>query len=512
MVMSRPAGVEGGTPVLAVSGLVRSFEGVRAVRGVSFELWAGEIVGLVGENGAGKSTLVKVLTGVNQPDRGDIQIHGTRVRLTNPRLARQLGIAAMYQEPLIFPDLNVAENIMVGRQRARHGLIDWRQTRRDAQSQIDRLGLHLDLDRSGRELSVAQRQLVEIVKALSQGAKVLILDEPTAVLSSRETESLLRIVRNLRDDGVGIVYISHRLDEVMGLTDRILVLRDGQKVVELRTAETSLAELIPYMVGRELSALIPDRTGSPGEEVVLKVDHLTHRGNFEDISFELHRGEVLGVFGLVGAGRTELAQSLFGIDPVDGGEITLMGKRFHPKSPRKATRAGIAYVPENRLLNGLIASFPIRLNLVMSIWDLLAKFGVVRTNLINRRSAELAERVKLQKGSPNRLGSALSGGNQQKVVLGKWLATGPTVLILDEPTHGIDVGAKTDVLRSVDELAASGVGVLLISSEIEEVKGMADRVLVLHQGSVGGTFKTPVSSEALLQAAYGLHSASGVAS
>lgn len=496
--------VESTGPVLEVRDLVRSFEGVRAVRGVSFALHPGEIVGLVGENGAGKSTLVKMLTGVTQPDSGTILLRGTPVRLTSPRAARAAGIAAMFQEPLIFPDLDVTENIMVGRQPAHFGLVDWKATREEAERGIKELGIPLNPRQLGRELSVAQRQLVEIVKALSHGATLLVLDEPTAVLSAREVSSLLRIVRSLRDNGTSILYISHRLDEVMELTDRIVVLRDGQKVVDLRTSETSMGELIRYMVGKELTALIPPRSAPPGPEVVLKVDHLTRSGYFEDVSFELHRGEVLGLFGLIGAGRTELAESLFGIAGIDSGTITLEGHRFQPRSPRHAIASGLAYAPENRLLNGLIASLPIRLNLVMSIWHLLSRLGMVRDRLMRRRADGLAQQVRLQRGDPGRPASTLSGGNQQKVVLGKWLASSPKVLILDEPTHGIDVGSKSDVLSSVDRLAASGVGVILISSEIEEVKGMADRVLVMHAGSISGEFQTPVSSELLLSAAYRL--------
>ncbi len=482
----------------------RSFEGVRAVRGVSFALHGGEVVGLVGENGAGKSTIVRMLTGVTQPDGGTIWIRGQRRRLSSPRAARAAGIAAMYQEPLIFPDLDVAENVLIGRHASRWGVVDWKATRARAGQLVDQLGLDLDLRMLGRDLSVAQRQLVEIVKALSLGAETLILDEPTAVLSTREVAALLRIVRALRERGVALLYISHRLDEIMNLTDRIVVLRDGHKVAELQTAECSLGELIRHMVGRELSALIPARSKRPGTDAVLEVEGLTHRGFFHDVSFRLLRGEVLGFFGLVGAGRTELAQSLFGIDPIDTGTIRLEGHPFRPRSPRYAAGHGLAYAPENRLLHGLVAAMAIRLNVVMPIWNLLAWMGMVRDRRLRRTAAELGERVHLQRGRQSRPASTLSGGNQQKVVLAKWLASRPKVLILDEPTHGIDVAAKGDVLRSVDELAAAGVGVLLISSEIEEVRGICDRIVVMRHGTVAAEFATPVASDEVLAAAYGV--------
>jgi rhamnose transport system ATP-binding protein len=493
------------SPAVELHDIRHGFEGVQALRGVSFDVGAGEVVGLIGENGAGKSTLVKILTGVLQPDEGTLLLHGEQVRFANPRAARHAGIAAMYQEPLIFPDLSVAENIFVGRQPSQSGFVDWSDMNDQARASLQRLGIELDPRTPARELSVAERQLVEIAKALSLGARIVILDEPTAVLSAREVDRLLEIVRRLRDHGITLIYITHRLDEVLQVTDRVVVLRDGEKVADVRTAETSIRELVRSMVGQELAALEQRRREQkPSEVVVLDVRGLTRYGYFEDVSFQVRRGEILGVFGLVGAGRTEVAQALFGIDPIDAGEIVLEGRPFVPRSPRQAIRSGVAYLPENRLLNGLVAPLSIRLNMTMTIWQLLARLGIVRERPIDRSAEDLAHRVRLQRGDRRRPASMLSGGNQQKVVLSKWLATHPKVLILDEPTHGVDVGAKADVLRIVLEHANEGVSVVVISSELEEIQDLSDRIVVMRAGTIRGEFTTPVEKDDVLTAAYGL--------
>jgi rhamnose transport system ATP-binding protein len=493
------------SPVVELRGVRHGFEGVQALRGVSFEVGAGEVVGLIGENGAGKSTLVKILTGVLQPDEGSLLLHGEPVRFASPRAARHAGIAAMYQEPLIFPDLSVAENIFVGRQPSRSVFVDWSAMQEQAHGFLRRLGIELDPKTPARDLSVAERQLVEIAKALSLGAQIVILDEPTAVLSAREVDRLLEIVRRLREHGITLLYITHRLDEVMQVTDRVVVLRDGEKVADVRTAETTMRDLVRSMVGQELAALEQKRRDAqPSEEVMLDARGLTRYGYFEDVSFQVRRGEILGVFGLVGAGRTEVAQALFGIDPIDAGSIVLDGRPFAPRSPRHAIRSGVAYLPENRLLNGLVAPLAIRLNMTMTIWSALARLGIVRERPIDRSVDDLARRVRLQRGSRRRPASTLSGGNQQKVVLSKWLATHPKVLILDEPTHGVDVGAKADVLRIVAEHATAGVAVVVISSELEEIKDLSDRVIVMQAGTVSGEFATPVDEDRVVAAAYGL--------
>lgn len=490
--------------IVELHAIYHSYGSVETLRDVSFSLAAGEVVGLVGENGAGKSTIVKILTGIIQPLKGSVLVQGKRLVLAHPRAAREAGIAAMYQEPMLFPDLSIAENIYAGHQQTRWGTIVWGQMEREARLLLAQLDLPLDPQTPVNQLRVAERQLVEIAKALSSGARLLILDEPTAVLSMREVDALYKIVHDLKVRGVTILFISHRLEEVYQWTDRVIVLRDGQKVAEKATADVTIPDLIHDMVGRELSTLYPKHPAKIGD-TILEVRGLTHKGYFEDVSFTLRQGEILGLAGLVGAGRTELAQSLFGIDPIDAGQIVLAGYRFHPRSPRHAISCGLAYLPENRLVHGLVATMTIPLNASMSVWrKLLSWFGILPVGRMNRLSDRLSQRVRLQAGRRDRIVSMLSGGNQQKVVLAKWLATEPRVLILDEPTHGIDVGAKADILTIISELAQAGVGILFISSEMEEVRSMCDRLVVMHEGHVMSIFDSPVDSKTVMAAAAGL--------
>lgn len=491
-------------PVVELRGIHHRYGGVRALSGVDLTLHAGEVVGILGENGAGKSTLVKILTGVIRPSRGEILIDGEPHRLASPRAAHERGIAATFQEPMVFPSLDVAENIFAGRHPSARGLVRWGDLYAQAQQVLDELGVKLDARTSVYQLGIADRQLIEIAKALSSGARVLILDEPTAVLSAREIDALFEIVRRLRARGVALMFISHKLDEVRQITDRIVVMRDGRRVAERLNREVTIPELIRLMVGREISDLFPARPANPGEPV-LEVRGLTRAGYFEDVSFSVRRGEIVGFAGLVGAGRTEVAQAIFGVDPIDRGEIRLDGLRFVPQSPRHAIKCGVAYLPENRLVHGLVPTMRVPLNMTMSIWPkLVGWLGVFRTREMRRRTHELARRVELQAGRINELVSKLSGGNQQKVVLGKWLAASPCVLILDEPTHGIDVGTKSEVLRIVAELAGSGVAVMLISSEMEEVRAMSTRLIVMRQGRIAAELDCPVDSDTVMQAAAGV--------
>ena len=496
--------------VVELRNISKWFGGVHALKGVSLGLRPGEVLGLLGENGAGKSTLVKILAGVITPSEGEIIIDGQRRHLRSSREARTLGITATYQEPMVFPTLDVAENMYAGRLPKKSRLVDWSAVYARAEETLGELGVELDVRTPVSHLGVADRQLVEIAKALGAGARVLILDEPTAVLSSREIDRLFGIVSRLRDRGVALMFISHKLDEIQAITDRVVVMRDGQWVAERKTADASVAELIRLMVGREMSSLFPERPGTPGK-IVLEVNGLSRDGYFEDVTFSVRSGEIVGFAGLVGAGRTDVAQAIFGIDPIDRGSITLDGLAFTPRSPRHAVSCGVAYLPENRLVNGLVPSMDVPLNMTMSIWPTLVnRLGVFRTQEMRRRAAELARRVELQAGRIDQLVSTLSGGNQQKVVLAKWLAASPRVLILDEPTHGIDVGTKSEVLRIVADLARSGVAVILISSELEEVCAMSTRLFVMRAGRLVAEFDGDTDRDAIMRAAAGAVEAGAV--
>jgi rhamnose transport system ATP-binding protein len=487
--------------VVELRGIAHSFDGVMALRGVDLAIRPGQILGLVGENGAGKSTLVKILTGVVRPDVGTILVDGVPERLSNPRSAHDLGIAATFQEPMVFPDLDVAENVFATRHPARLGVVRWREVYERTRDVLEELGIDLDPSTPVSHLGVADRQLIEIAKALTSQARVLLLDEPTSVLSNREIGTLFGILRSLRDRGLGLVFISHKLDEVMEVTDRVAVLRDGMKVAEAPTAEISVDEIIRHMVGREVGELFPEPPRKAGE-VVLEVKGLTRKGHFQDVSFKVRKGEILGFAGLVGAGRTEVAQVLFGVDRYDSGEIMLEGLPFHPRSPHHAIKCGIAYLPENRLANGLVAGMRVPFNITMPAWDEIAtRWGRFRHRVMHRRARQLAERVELQAGRLGQLTSALSGGNQQKVALGKWLNDPPKVLILDEPTHGIDVGTKSEILRIIRDLVAEGMAVVLISSELEEVRSVSTRVVVMREGRVVAELPTPVDAATILRVA-----------
>ena len=469
-------------PVLELRDVDKSFGAVRALQGAHLALHGGEAHALVGENGAGKSTLVKILTGVHTADHGEVRLDGAPVDFASPADARAAGIAVIFQEPTLFPDLSVAENIFMGRQPTRaFGRIDHEALVTGAEALFDRLGHRLDPRRPARGLSIADQQLVEIAKALSFDARVLIMDEPTAALSGVEVERLFAVARSLRESGAAILFISHRFDEVFDLCDRVTVMRDGQHVSTDPIADLTVEEVVRRMVGRDVEALFPKVDAELGE-VALQVDGLTREGVFSDISFTVRRGEIVALAGLVGAGRSEVVRGIFGVDDLDAGTVTVNGQPLRPGSPSAAMAAGLALVPEDRRQQGLVMAQSVERNTTVTRRRHLARFGLLGGGREREWASRWTSRLQVKTASLRSPVSTLSGGNQQKVVLAKWLSTDPAVLIVDEPTRGIDVGTKAEVHRLLSELAGQGLAVLMVSSELPEVLGMADRVLVMHEG------------------------------
>jgi rhamnose transport system ATP-binding protein len=492
-------------PLIQLRGLSKSYGGVQAVADVSFAIERGSVHALVGENGAGKSTLVKLLTGVIQPDEGDIAINGAVERIADPPAAHRLGIVAMYQEPTVFPDLTAAENIFAGRQPlGRLRTVDWRGMRVEAARLFRELGVDLDPSVPVRGLGVADRQILEIAKALSSSARLLIMDEPTAALSPNEVDNLFKTVRQLRDRDVAVVFISHRLEEVGAIADAVTVLRDGRHVATRPATEVSHGEMVRLMVGRSLDQLFPKEQAEIGD-VILRVEGLGRRGVFSNVSFELRRGEIVGLAGFVGAGRSEVARAIFGIDHPDTGELWIDGRRFRPRSPRAALSRGLAYLPEDRLQQGLVQPMSIAINTSMAVLPDLTPGGVLRPRRERALARRFMEQLRIKATSPAQVVRGLSGGNQQKVVLSKWLAADPSILILDEPTHGVDVGTKADVHRTISHLAAQGLTILLISSELPEILGMSDRILVMREGRLVAEFtRAEATQERVIEAAAGV--------
>jgi rhamnose transport system ATP-binding protein len=487
-------------PVFRMQHISKSFGGVQALRDVHFEIRPGEVHALLGENGAGKSTLIKIMTGVHQPDAGELFLEGQPILFGNTREAQSHGIAAIYQEPSLFPDLDIAENILVGRQPVGRGGVDWKQMYQEAGELLRRLGRALDPRTRARDLSVAQQQVVEIARALSVDAKVLIMDEPTSSLTLGEVEDLFAIVRQLRAAGAAVVFISHRLEELFALADRVTVLRDGAYVGTRAIAEVSTDDLIRMMVGRTLDELFPKQSVEAGE-VALEVEGLGVEGSFSDVSFALRRGEILGVAGLVGAGRTNLARALFGIEPATAGTIKIDGKVISIRSPEAAMALGIGYVPEDRKEHGLVLAMSVADNITLPVLPAFARMGWLDRRRELRAAAAASERLAVKLADVGQPAGQLSGGNQQKVVLAKWLGTQPRVLILDEPTRGIDVGTKAAVHRLMSSLAAQGMAILMISSELPEVLGMSDRIMVMREGRVTGQFSRAEATQEKVMAA-----------
>lgn len=490
-------------PILRLQHISKSFPGVQALQDVDFDVYPGEVHALLGENGAGKSTLIKIMSGVYQPDLGTLHINGQPVTFSNPREAQAHGIAVIYQEPMVFPDLNVAENIFIGHE-GRGGVVNWRRMYKDAEDILAQIGVALDPRRQAHGLTLAMQQTVEIAKALSFNARVVIMDEPTASLSAHEVGQLFRLTRILRERGVAVLFISHRMDEVFEIADRVTVFRDGQRISSKPIAEVTRDGVIHDMVGRKLEAFFVRHDHERGD-LLLSVRGLGKTDVFADINFDLYRGEVLGFAGLVGAGRTDVGLALVGIEPADSGEIVLDGQPQQVRSPEAALKLGIAYVTEDRRQLGLILSMSITANITLpKLRDYLTALGVIRGKAEQTTAHDYRERLSIRTPSIWQDAGKLSGGNQQKVVLSKWLNTQPRLLILDEPTRGIDVGAKAEVHHIIDELAMGGLAVILISSDLPEVLAMSDRILVMREGRQMGIFsREEATQEVIIKAAMG---------
>jgi rhamnose transport system ATP-binding protein len=492
-------------PLLTVSNVTKSFGGVRALKGVSFELEPGEVHALVGENGAGKSTLIKLITGAHTPDSGEIALNGQHLSRLDPASARKMGIAVVYQQPALFPDLTVTENISL---RLEHGglmrLLSWGKRRRKTVELLARVGAEISPDAMIRDLTMPQQQLVEIASALGSDAKVLILDEPTASLTDREVNNLFGVIRQLRSEGVGMIYISHRLEELPAIADRVTVLRDGIGIGAKSMAEVDRAELIRLMVGRELSAVFP-KTQVPIGKPVLQTQNIScSASGVRNVSLTVHAGEILGLAGLVGAGRTELARVLFGLTPSDGGSILLNGEPARIDSPQAAIARGIALVPEDRRRHGVVLEMSVAQNTTLAILAKIARGGLIDFGKEHELAQSFVDRLGTKTPSVDSAVGNLSGGNQQKVALSRWLAADPKVIILDEPTQGVDVGAKSEIHKLMSELAGRGLAIIMISSELPEVLGMSDRIAVMHGGAVMGIVdRADATQERVLELAMG---------
>lgn len=491
--------------VLRTAKVSKSYDGVHALRGVSFELAAGEVHALVGENGAGKTTLIRIITGAVSPDSGEVLFNDSVIRDNSPALSKTLGIAAIYQQPALFPELSVAENIALGLEKtAAWRRINWKERVVLATTLLKRTAANIDPEKTVSELTMPEQQLVEIARALGSDAEVLIMDEPTASLAETEVQNLYKVIRSLRDSGVGIIYISHRLEELAAVADRVTVLRDGAVVKTFSMRETNARELINLMVGRELSDVFPKREVEKGD-VVLELRHLGCSTNgIKNISLSVRAGEIVGLAGLVGAGRTQLAQTLFGLEPADSGEILLRNRLANIQSPDQAIALGIAYLPEDRRKHGVLLDMPVSTNITLASLKKFSHQLALDTQRETEVSAECVRRLSIKTPAVYSLVSTLSGGNQQKVALGRWLETQPSLLILDEPTQGIDVGAKAEIHSLMCDLAEQGVAIIMISSELPEILGMSDRIVVLRGGMIAGVLdRNEATQEEIMSLAVG---------
>ncbi len=467
-------------------GICKSFGANKVLGGVNLHVRPGEVHALMGENGAGKSTLMNILTGIHRADAGTIMVDGKEVTFKNNKDAEEHGIAFIHQELNIWPNLSVLENLFLMNQpKTRFGTIDFKKMREMAEAKCQEIGIDLPLDEIAGECSVGQQQMTEITRSLMLDAKTVIMDEPTAALTERETDRLFEVMKKLKNKGVSIIYISHRMEEVFANCDTITVMRDGQTISSRPTEETNMDQIVGDMVGRVMSEYYPARTNVPGDEI-FRVEGFTQPGVFRDISFNLRKGEILGVAGLMGAGRTEIMRAIFGVDPHESGKLYFEGKEIHIKNPRDAIRHGFGFITENRKTEGLILDFSIERNIALPSEERLAQSHVINDKKEFDFSSELSKRLGVKAQDINLPASTLSGGNQQKVVIAKWVGMHPKLLILDEPTRGIDIGAKKDIYDLMNELTARGVSIIMVSSELPEVIGMSDRILVIHEGRAAG--------------------------
>ncbi|HZQ10278.1 MAG TPA: sugar ABC transporter ATP-binding protein [Anaerolineae bacterium] len=491
-------------PILEMRNISKRFDTTQALDDVSLALYPGEIHALLGENGAGKSTLIKIMTGVHPPDRGEMLLDGKPLTLNSPVEAQAYGIAAIYQEPMVFPDLNVAENIFITH-RTRSPFVNWGKMYRDAEEILSQLDVKLDVHESARGLTLAAQQTVEIAKAISLKVRVLIMDEPTASLSAHEVRQLFKLANTLKQQGVAILFISHRMEEVFEIADRVTVFRDGKRISSKPRAEVTPEGAIRDMVGRQIDELYGEHATHARSDVLMSVRGLGKQNTFDNITFDVHRGEVLGFAGLVGSRRTDVGLALFGVEPADVGEITFEGKPVQITSPQQALQTGIAYVSEDRRALGLVMPMSITANISLPMLrEYLSALGIINFAAETRTAQQFRERLAIRTPTVQVPVAKLSGGNQQKVMLSKWLNARPQLLILDEPTRGIDVGAKAEVHHMIRDLAAQGLGIILISSEMPEVLGMSDRVLVMREGRQMGIFnRAEATQEKVLAAAMG---------
>lgn len=489
--------------ILELHHITKTFPGVRALDDVHFDLKPGEIHALIGENGAGKSTLIKVITGVYQPDAGQIIFNGTPVEIRSPADSQRLGIAAIYQHVTCYPDLSVTENIFIGHEKIQPltRKIDWKDLHGRAEELLARLDADFDPRALMGNLSVAQQQIVEIAKALSSNARIIIMDEPTAPLTNRESEDLYRTTESLRDKGVSIIFISHRMEDMYRLATRVTIFRDARYVGTWQLNEISREDVIMAMVGREITQFFPKRKVSIGEEI-FKVEGLSRTGYFKDVSFSLRKGEILAITGLIGAGRTEVCEAIYGVSNPDSGRVVLDGEELHISNPAQAIEKGIGFLPEDRLRQGLVLDWELSKNVTLPTLKKFGTLGWLHTKKENMVTKELAEKLEVRAGSVFDLAATLSGGNQQKIIVAKILAAQMKIVILDEPTKGVDVGAKTAIFNIMNDLAEMGYGIIMVSSEMPEVLGMSDRIVVMREGRVAAIMDTAASSqEQILRAA-----------